>query len=336
MLRWLWRRRSRLGQFAATLAVSVGLLWLTLYTVDFGQIGDTFRRANPIYLLPIAATFAVQYWLIAVRWQQLVLHLRPVSVRAALPRVLIASSARAVAPFLLDQLLMVQISARAFGIGRAELSGAEFISRLMEGFVYALFLLTTILVLPVGPAFIGLAAFMLFGTITGFALIFWLTRPRAAAPALPGATGRWINESIWEPVLQGLHSIRNVRQARNIFLLSVAIAFTESVFYGLVGLALGIRTNPVTYLFLESAGNIGAAIPFTQGGTGSLFLIQRAFDAAGEGVSVATAYALALQALISLPLVLLGPLAAYAMRLTPGELFALRIHIDREEEKPQS
>ncbi len=333
-MRWLWRWRARLGQFAATLVVSVALLWITLATVDFGQIGRTFSHANPLYLPPIAATFAVQYWLIAVRWQQLVRHLRPVSLRAALPRVLIASSARAVAPFLLDQLLMVQISARAFGIGRAELSGAEFISRLMEGFVYALFLLATILVLPVGPAFVGLAAFMLFGTIAGFALVFWLTRRRAPTPPLPGATGRWIGESIWEPAVRGLHSIRNGRQARNIFLLSMAIALTEALFYGLVGLALGIHTNPVTYLFLESAGNIGAAIPFTQVGTGSLFLIQRAFDAAGESVSVATAYALALQALISLPLVLLGPVAAYAMQLTPGELFALRIHIDHHDDEP--
>lgn len=334
-VRRLSRRLSRLGQLAATLMVSLALLWLALGTVDFGQVGRTFRNAHLLYLAPIAATFAVQYWLIAVRWQQLVRHIRPVSLRDALPRVLVASSARAVLPFLLDQLLMVQISARAFGIGRAELSGAEFISRLMEGFVYALFLLATILLLPVGPAFVGLAAFMLFGTITGFALVYWLTRPRMFERPLPGPAGRWIGESVWQPVLHGLHSIRNPRQARDLFLLSVAIALAEVVLYALVGLLLGIHTRPVAYLFLESAGNIGAAIPFTQAGTGSIFLIQRAFQAAGQSTSVAAAYALALQALSVLPLVLLGPIAVTALQITPRELFAWRIHIDKGKDDPR-
>lgn len=331
-----WRWFSRLGQLSATLLVSLALLWLTLATVDFGQVGRTLGNANLLYLPPIAGTFAVQYCLIAVRWQQLVRHIRPVSLRDALPRVLLASSATAVLPFLLDQLLMVQISARAFGIGRAELSGAEFIARLMEGFVYALFLLAAILLLPVGPAFVGLALFMLFGTTTGFALVLWLTRPQPAERPLPGPASRWIGESVWRPVLHGLRSIRDARQARDLFLLTAAITLTEVVFYALVGLALGIRTNPVAYLFLESAGNIGAAIPFTQGGTGSIFLIQHAFHAAGQSVSVAAAYALALQALTAVPLVLFGPLAVAALRITPRELFALRIRIDHDEDKPGS
>jgi len=335
-VRWLVRRFSRLSQLVATLLVSLALLWLTLHTVDFGEVGRTFRHANLLYLAPIVATFAVQYWLIAVRWQQLVRHIRPVSIRDALPRVLVASSATAVLPFLLDQLLMVQISARAFGIGRAELSGAEFISRLMEGFVYALFLLATILLLPVGPAFVGLALFMLFGTTTGFALVLWLTRPRALSQPLPGPAGRWVGQSLRQPVLRGLRSIRDPRQARDLLLLSAAIAFTEVVFNALVGLALGIRTDPVAYLFLDSAGNIGAAIPFTQGGTGSIFLTQRAFQAAGQSTSVAAAYALALQALSALPLVLLGPLAVAALQITPRELFALRIRIDHDDDEPHA
>lgn len=331
------RRRStfnwlrRVGGIAATLAVSAAVLWLALRAVSFAEIGRTLRRANPFYLLPIAATFALQYWLIALRWKHLVRHIGEVSVRDALPRVILATSATAILPFLLDQALMVQISARTFGIGRAELSGAEFIERLMEGFVYALFLLVTILVLSVGPAFLGLAVFMLFGTAAGFALVLWLTRPSAARRPLPWGIARWFDVDVWWPTLRGLGSIRNPRQARDIFLLTVAIAFTEVVFYGLVGLALDIHTNPVTYFFLESAGNIGSAIPFTQGGTGSIFVVQSAFQAAGQSGSVAAAYALALQTLITAPILLLGPVAAWIMRLTPQEVFALRIKTDQHQ-----
>ena len=327
----MWRWLRRLGELAVTLVVSGVLLWLALRSVSLHEMARVFRRARPLYLLPIAATFAVQYWLIAVRWQQLVRHIGRVSLRDALPRVLLASSATAVLPFLLDQLLMVQISARTFRIGRAELSGAEFIERLMEGFVYALYLLATILVLPVGPAFVGLALFMLFGTTTGFALVLWLTRPGAAEKPLPSGVLHRLSESFWRPALHGLGSIRDPRQARDIFLLTAAIALTEVVFYGLVGLALGINTNPVAYLFLDSAGNIGSAIPFTQGGTGAIFLTQRAFQAAGQSDSIAAVYALALQALTTAPIILLGPLAAWAMHISPRDIFAVHMHIDRDE-----
>lgn len=102
---------------------------------------------------------------------------------------------------------------------------------------------------------------------------------------------------------------------RDLFLISLAIWGTEAAFYGAVGLALDIRVNPITYIFLVATANIGAGIPLTQAGVGFIFLAQRAFVAVGESTELATAYALSLQALIAAPIVVLGPLAIFKMHL---------------------
>lgn len=333
----LWRRVSRVLRYPTALLVSAVFLWLTLRSVSLEEVWRTIRRANFLFLPALSGLLLLQYWLAAVRWQQLVRHIGRVSVRDAFPRVLVAMSATTFLPFLLDQLLLVQISARAFRIGRAELAGAEFIERLVEGFVYALVLTLTIVLFPVGPAFTGLAAFMLFGTLTGFGLVWWFTRPTSAGRP-PGPSRRWFDEAFWQPAVHGMQSVRRPRQLRDIFLLTVGVVLTEAVFYGLVAVALGIRANPLLFPFLVSAGNIGAAIPFTQGGTGAIFVVQQAFQAAGQSANAAAAYALSVQGLIAAPIIILGPVAAYVMRLTPRELFAVRMHIEPHgpDERPAS
>jgi uncharacterized protein (TIRG00374 family) len=312
-------------QYLAGIGVSTLFVLLFLHKVDFSRVGDTLQRAKPLYLAPVAGFFMLSYYLQAVRWRHLVRHIAGVSTRDAFPRVLVSNTAGALLPFQLGQVLMVQVSAEKFRMDRTALFGAEFVSRMMDGLIFAIFLAIALVMLHIGSAFTALTGFMLFGTITGLLLTWWLTRRhphKLEQSRWPFAA--WvqrIHDSVWHPLLRGLSSMQDPRQVLDIFVLTLGIWGTEAAFYWMVGLALDVHVNPLAYVFLVSAANIGAGMPLAQAGVGFILLAQLAFVAVGQSRDVATAYALSLQALIVAPIIVLGPLAVWGMHLTWHDVF---------------
>jgi uncharacterized membrane protein YbhN (UPF0104 family) len=322
------RTASKYLRYPFVLAISALLVWLFTQKVNFAEVGRTIARARLIFLLPIASLLLLSYLLQSVRWKHLVRHITQVSTGDAFPRVIVSNTANIILPFQLGQLLMVQISAEKFGMDRAELLGAEFVSRMMDGLVFALFLALALATLPIGSGFTALAAFMLFGTITGFALCWWLTSAAAdrfqQGASLPARAVRWLRTRALGPVLPGLGPLQDLRQTRDIFLLSLAAWSTEAAFYWMTALALDINANPLAYVFLLSAANIGAGLPLAQAGVGFIVLAQQALMTVGKSRATATAFALSLQALLAAPIVLLGPIGVYSMHLTWSDVLPWR------------
>jgi uncharacterized membrane protein YbhN (UPF0104 family) len=315
-------------QYAGGIAVTLLLAWLLVREVDFGEVWLTIRRARWYYLAPIAAAFALRYWLRAVRWRALVRHIRPVRARDALPRVVLSQAANIVLPFQLGYALMVQVAAEKFGIGRAQLLGSEALERLMDGAVFALFLALSLMTLSPGAGFTGLTVFMLLGTGTGLVLAWWFTRepldPFADADSpVRRLLGR-LHGGFLRPFQHGLSAVRDPRQTRDVFCLTAAIWLTEAVFYWLLGEALGIHVGPMAYVFVVGAANVGAGMPLVQSGVGLVFVAQQALVRVGISADTATAYALSVEALLAAPLVLVGPVAACALRLRPRDLNPFR------------
>ena len=122
------------------IGISLLMVWLLLRDVDLGDVARTLGHADIRYLVPVALVFLARYWLRAIRWQVLVRHLKEISARDILPRVILAQGANLVLPFSLGYVLMVQITATKFQLGRRELFGAEAIERMMDGLVFALLL----------------------------------------------------------------------------------------------------------------------------------------------------------------------------------------------------
>jgi len=311
-------------KYLAGVAVTALFAVLLVRHVDFDAVWRTMRGADLRWLPAVAATFLLSYWLQAWRWHHLVRHLKSVSTAAAFPRVLLAHSAGMLLPFQLGQVLMVQVSAEKFGLDREQLFGAEFVSRLMDGLVFALFLLVGLVRLPIGSAFTALTVFMLVGTSLGFGLALWgsYEHPhvleRSHLPFKPAIVK--LHEQVLHPLLQGLGSVRNPAQMRDVFLLSLAIWGVEAVFYGVTAGMLHLHARPETYLFLVAAANIGGGIPFAQSGAGFVYVAREAFVAVGQRVETATAYALVLQALLILPIVVIAPYAILRLKLGWADL----------------
>ena len=300
---------------AVGIAISLFLVWLLLRDVHLGDVGRTLAKADVRFLVPIGLVFFTRYWLRALRWKILVEHLKAVTTRRAFPRVILGQAANMALPFGLGYVLMIQVTARKFGIGRLELLGAEALERIMDGFVFALLLALALATLTIGNSFTGLGAFMLFGTPAGLILAWFVTRKRAEPASAIGWRG-FLAHPRFAPFLQGLASVQQPRQTVNVLLLSVAIWMSEALLYWAVAASLGISLNFFVHIFVVAAANIGAGIPLAQASVGLAFLAKEALVALGEPQGAALAYAIGVEAIIIVPAILLAPLAAWDMRLS--------------------
>ncbi|MCS7296561.1 MAG: lysylphosphatidylglycerol synthase transmembrane domain-containing protein [Chloroflexota bacterium] len=308
-------------------------VWLILRDVHIGEVGRALASANLAFLPEIAAVYVVRFWLRALRWRVLVAHIKPVSVRDALPRVVLSQGANLVLPFQLGYGVMIQISARKFGMSRLHLLGAEAVERLMDGVTFAVFLGVTMAFLPIGAAFRGLTVFMLVGTALGVLLASEAARPASAlSPARNARLRRWGGARLAE----GLGAVRRPRQLAGVSALSAAIWLTEAVLFWLTARAFGLHAEPLVFVFLVAAANVGAAIPIAQSGVGFLLLAQQALIAVRQDPELATAYAIGLQGVLSLPFLVLGPLAAWQMRLSLAELLPWERPSSSPESQPEA
>lgn len=309
------------GRLLVGAALTVVFIVLLLRTVDLADVGETIADADPLYLLPIAGVYALRFWLRAYRWHHLVRHLKPIPTRQALPRVILSQSANAILPFQLGYVVMVQITAEKFGFKRATLFGAEAIERMLDGAAFAVFLVIGAIFLDVGAWFIALAAFMGFGVPAGFALAWFLSgrQNRADTRERSGLAGLWqrSQRGIVRPFLAGMRSLHDRRQTNDLFVISMAIWFSEGVLYWLVGLALDIDAGFLTYVFIVGAANVGAAIPSTQASIGPFeYFTQQGLVSTGVDLETATAFAFSLHGLLIAPTLIAGPIAAWQMRLS--------------------
>ena len=298
-------------RYLLAFALTCGGGWLLLHRVNFSVVGHTVVHASPPLLIPIVALCLLRYWLRAVRWRVLVRHIRLVSVAHSFDRVILSQAAERILPFQLGYLVTVQVTSVKFQIWRFQLFGTDLMESMMDGLIFALFLALAVSTLSVGRAFTGLTALMLAGTTGGFALTWWATRkPGGRIVPLHWPLARFLQR-----FLQGLHTIQDVRRLLSVFGLTAVIWGTEAILYWVAGLALGLHVNPLVYVFLVSASNIGGSVPFIQSAVGFVFVAQQALMAVGQSLGFATAYALSIEAALILPILICGPAAAYQLRL---------------------
>ena len=56
-------------------AISAGLIWVFLKDVHLGEVANSLKMADPIFIIPMIGIFFLRYWLRALRWSVLVQHL---------------------------------------------------------------------------------------------------------------------------------------------------------------------------------------------------------------------------------------------------------------------
>jgi uncharacterized membrane protein YbhN (UPF0104 family) len=106
---------------------------------------------------------------------------------------------------------------------------------------------------------------------------------------------------------------------------SVVSWLLEATMYYMVGLAFGLHLGFDIYLLICAGANLAIAVIATQGGVGPFeFVAQQTAIHFGVASGLASAYAVALHALVLLPVIAVGLYALWAINLSLGEVLGGR------------
>ncbi len=300
-------------RLAALFCVAGFFLWLLLGDKDLSQVGAHLAVIPLIALLAALASLAVGYTFRIVRWWLLLRALdpklplsRPVwpfLVSIALNNVLPFRAGDAVRIFGFRRQLEAPVS-RIFGTVVVErladlifLAGVTalglWILGAKAGFEHWVLAVAVILVL-------GLLALIVTVTISP-----WLIRRLASRTEGSGTFAKIAAQAI-----TFLESLRILRDGRLAFLLVTTTALSwlfEGGVFVAVAAGIGVAADSYAPWFSLGAGTLGTLIPSTPGHVGTFdYLAATALEAFAVPVEQAIAMALAVHAILWLPLTLLG------------------------------
>jgi uncharacterized protein (TIRG00374 family) len=314
--------------------VWVGLLlslvfgYLAFRDIDLGELAESIRGANYVYLLPAGVALAAGVVVRALRWRVLFERGRRPAFGLVLNALLISYLFNTILPARPGELVRIQMLGKRASISRAEVATTVVLERLYDLFVLIILLA---LAAPFLPAVGWLTAALALGALLGLVLIagaflVWrFGRRGARLLLLPLRLVPRISEAridaLAGSVVAGLAAIRNATAAAEALMLS-AVSW---LLLGLSGWFLlrgvGIHEGFAAALLVLVATNLVLVLPSSPAGLGA-FEAAAVLALAAYGVQRedALSYALILHALNALPYIVVGYGALYLATRTQQSL----------------
>ena len=322
------------GARRLALRAAVGLIGsaffiaLLLRQVDLGEVGDAFRGATWGWVLFAMVPFAAGLWVRALRWRLILRPTVDIDAVEATSLVVIGYAANNLLPIRAGEVVRAVLVERSTGAARMLVLGTIVVERIFDGLVLALFLAVALATAGSNDTLRVLALLAAVGFTVMMVFLAWLAaRPDHASgqlvrllrfvPARFRARAReWLGS-----FLGGLGQLRGIR-AWTLVLGSTALSWgLEATSYWLIGEGFGLGLDPWLYLGVAGAANLAIAAPSTAGGIGPFeFFAREVLVVFGLGSAVGTAYAIAVHALILVPVVLAGLVLLWLRHLGPAVL----------------
>ncbi len=305
----LRRKRFWLG-----LIISVTFFAIFLARTDFGQIWEAFQSAD--YVLAVAAVplYFVGFWLRTIRWHYLLKPVRDVTTLRLYPVVLIGLMTNNVAPARVGELVRAHLVGERESMNKSTALGTIAVDRAFDGLTLVAILGTVTLVSGASPevkgigVFSALVFFAASSVLVGLAL--WPLRARLLLLRMirlaPIALADKI-EGLLDAFLSGLQAIRNPTVLAQAAVASFGSWMIEGLMYYVVGEAFGLNVGLHVYLIVLAGANLALSILASPGGIGPFEVTTRevlvSFNVGGASAS---AYAIALHALLLVPVIVVG------------------------------
>ena len=151
------------GKFWIGFGTGALLLALFLVTVDLGRMGEALAGANYLYLAPGIGLYLVSVLFRTLRWQELLRHIRPMSVSRLYPVVVVGYMANNLLPLRLGELVRSYYVGEREGISKTASLATILVERVLDALTLLFFIAVISLFAPVA----GLAK--TFGDQTGVA-----------------------------------------------------------------------------------------------------------------------------------------------------------------------
>ena len=306
-----------MGRLRVWIGLGISLLFLALLLrqVDAGELRDAFTSASPGWMVAAFAVYLVALWVRATRWR-LVLNGRPqISAASAWSLVVIGYAANNVLPARAGELVRAELLHRRHGADRAGALASIVVERIFDGLILALFLggavllagssgAVRVLAIMMVALFIGVTAILavlsalgevrsarLFNRVLSFV-------PQRIQPRARALTARFII---------GITAVRGWRAWTTVLAATTLTWALEATMYWLMGEAFGLGLEPWWYIGVCGAANLAVAVPSSAGGIGPFeYFAREVVVRAGVATGLGTAYAVALHAVLMVPIVLIG------------------------------
>ncbi len=299
---------------------------------DLGKIPDAFAHANYWWIAACIPVYFVGAWFRAWRWKYLMRPVGELRVTALYPVVIIGFMANNLIPARAGELVRAYVVGERHGVSKMASLGTIAVDRVFDGITLLPILLIVGAISGVNSELRTIAIWMtvIFGVLLVVCVVLALSEGLSSrvvdlvlrlVPARMKPNVRTLAESF----LTGLHSFRSPVDMFLAFATSVASWLTEATMYYMVGLAFGLHLGFDIYLLICAGANLAIAVIATQGGVGPFeFVAQQTAIHFGVASGLASAYAIALHALVLLPVIAVGLYALWAINLSLGEVLSGR------------
>ncbi len=333
-----WLRRSLpYFRYSAQLAIAAALLGLLLWRVDLGAVRDELSGAT-LWWLPLAvvANLFSDYFR-AIRWRQFFLPMRAVGVRFLWGVAILGVACNLALPLRAGEFVRMQVLRRRTGLELAQVVATVVSEKLMDTVAFSAFLVIGLLAFPEARYLWPLA--VLYVVLLGVGVLGarWLASTMGEGSLAAQPEGRWrlrIAEQA-RSFSSGLKSFRSKRSLVIVAACSLAAWLCEATMYWAAGESIGLGLSPAFYLLMVVAATVAVSVPITQAGIGvyevALTSLLVAFDV---DRSQAVAFAIYAHAILAVPYLMTGPLAAFAMRISPRDVLFLRRGTGSADEEP--
>lgn len=307
------------------LGIAVSLLFagLFIYRVDPRHMVRALVEADYFLAIPGALIYAAAMFLRSIRWRYLVRPIVKTSAPRLFPILVIGYTVSNLLPLRVGELVRAYYLGEEEKVSKTAALATVVVERVFDG----LTLLFLIVVVSLFTPILGRLGTLEYSGFSGLVIILALSLPfllgiavllaavyfQKVAQKLLGLLPRRANE-LGVLFISGLEALRGVKSLANIFVLSIVVWLADGMVFWVMGHAFGlpellgsrVALLPAALLTMALA-NLVTALPSSSGGVGPFeFFAQSVLAFLGVPLAVASAYAIAVHAVLILPMTAVG------------------------------
>lgn len=292
-------------------AVFVGLL---IVRTDWRETGDALAEAEYRWVAPAIAVSFGTMWVRSLRWRYVLQPVTESKTNTLYPLLVVGYMANGLLPARAGEFVRAYLVGNRYHVSRMAVLGTVAIERLFDGVVLVALFFIFAPALDPNETLTTLAILMTFAFALMVAFVFFLTSSeerserlgRFLFARLPDTMSDSLNEW-WSAFLKGLRGLRSPRTLGLVTGATTATWLLEAVSYLLMARAFDIHEGYLVFVVTAAAANLAISVPSSQGGIGPFeFFAREVMVLTGVSAGVATAYAIALHAVLLLPVIVAG------------------------------
>lgn len=300
---------------ALGILLSVVLLAVVLYKVDFGKVATALRGADYRYLPLVVFIYLTSFLLRSWRWEVLLRPVKPgIGFGHLFSTIIIGWTANNLLPARVGELVRAYLIGKRESISKSASLATIVVERILDSFTLLVFLFASMLLLTnpleilhfglyVLAVFILILAILVFMTFKNVLALAYFKKAMKILPDRLSAS----MIGLFESFLKGLQCLRDARQTLKGLTLSGGLWAIEALVYYLILRSFGLVLPIYAATVLLAVVNIGVILPSSPGALGTFqFFCVLGLGFFSVDKSTALALSVVLQSVMWFPVTLLG------------------------------